>query len=116
MSDYQPTEGKLWNLVMSRFAFPLLTFSIGFGGSQMLALAPIREKLAVHETHLSQLDIDVARESQASTQRDVELRRGLDEARTQTEERFKNVVILMQAQVNQISEVIGLFKIQQQVK
>lgn len=101
---------------MSRFAFPLLTFSIGFGGSQMIALQPLREKLLVHETHLSQLDIDVAREAQASVQRDSEIRRALDESRTQTEERFKNVVMLMQSQVNQISEVIGLFKIQQQVK
>lgn len=104
-----------WNLLLAKFIFPLFTFLVGFTGSQLLVIQAVKEKQIVHETHLTQLDRDLIRETDQRVADDLEIRRHLDYDRQQTEERMKNVVVLMESIMKQNTEVIGLFKIQQQM-
>lgn len=109
-------ESGVWALIMGRLALPMLTFSLGFGGSQMLVVQTLRDRVLVQENTVSKLDKDISRVDQAAIDRDVETRKQLAEARMQTEERMRNVIILMEGIMKQNTEVIGLFRLQQQVK
>lgn len=109
-------ENGVWALLMNRLALPMLTFSLGFGGSQMLAMQTLRDRVLVQESIVSKLDRDISRVDQAAIDRDVEIKKQVSESRLQTDERIKNVVVLMEGIMKQNTEVIGLFRLQQQVK
>lgn len=104
-----------WNLILTKLVFPLFTFMVGFTGSQLLVLQTVKDKQLLHETHLVQLDRDLLREADQRMSEDIEIRKHIADDRQQTEERMKNVVVLMESIMKQNTEVIGLFRMQQQM-
>lgn len=109
-------ERGYWNIVLQKVVFPLFTFMVGFTGSQVIVLQHIKETQIMQSAHLGQVDRDLVHEQDQRSAECLELRKHIDFDRQQTEDRMRNVVVLMESIMKQNTEVIGLFKIQQQMQ
>ncbi|MBU6231588.1 hypothetical protein KGP36_02875 [Patescibacteria group bacterium] len=112
MADHE--QGKLWNALLQRFALPLATFCIGFGSSEMMAVQSLHDRVMSNDREIRAVAQDVSREQDTRVSEDREIREQIYSTRAQTEKRMEYVVTLMEGLMKQNSEVIGLFKLQQQ--
>lgn len=105
----------MWNTVLQRFVLPLACFSFGFGSSQMLAVQALRDRVKDNTSAMISNERDLKREQDSRLSEENEIRRQIAGAREETEKRMSYVVTLMEGLMKQNSEVIGLFKLQQQI-
>lgn len=109
------TDDRLWNKFTGRLAIPLLTAAIGFGSSQFLTVQTLRDKVLYQEHQLAQVDRDISKEEEQRILQDGDARKRIEETRVLLDERLRNVTLLLEAVLKQNTEVIGLFKVQQQL-
>lgn len=91
-------------------------FSFGFGSSQMLAVQNLHDKVNANVSAIAAVAKDSSRETDARLMEEREIRNQISSDRDQTEKRMSYVVTLMEGLMKQNSEVIGLFRLQQQMK
>ena len=99
---------NVWQVITQWIFLPIITFLVGVAGTYHSQVAEVKQATIVLAKDVGKNADDIRREMEE---------RKLDDAvlRTATDERVRNVANLMEALIKQNTEVIALYRVQQQI-
>ncbi len=98
----------IWQVLSQWVFLPIITFLLGVVGTYHSQIGEIKQATIVLAKDVTKNNEDIHREAEE---------RKLDDAvlRTGTDDRIRNVANLMESLIKQNTEVIALFRVQQQI-
>lgn len=109
-------DNGMWNIVVVRLAPLLVGLLVGAGGNQFITTQALRDKVLSTAQRQEHLDTALAAERLAREEQDKSIREEMSSMRKDYLEALNRISSRIDMIITQNTEVIQLFKIQQQVK
>ena len=107
---------SMWNVVVLRVAPLLVGLLLGAGGNQFITTQALRDRVLSAAHRQDTLDAGLAAERLAREEQDRATREEMVAMRTDYLKALDRITSRIDAIINQNTEVIQLFKVQQQLK
>lgn len=109
-------ENGMWNTILIRFSPMLVGLLVGAGGNQFITTQALRDKVMSSAQRQEHLDSAMAAERLAREEQDKSTREEIAAMRADYIKALDRISARIDTIITQNTEVIQLFKVQQQVK